>query len=262
MTQDSKFVEHLYGDNYRILDDVFLQTYLAELSKAKTKQPLINEIVSKLYEYLLRDIVQNFPIKQDTIRTRMADLHPKAFWTGNLLESETKAIVVDIARAGIVPAETCFRILNQVLNPELVRQDHIFVSRKSNEQGQVTGLDWSGSKIGGDKDDSIVLIPDPMAATGTSISNVLSYYKNSIPGLAKKFIAIHLIVTPNYIQRLKQDHPDLLVYALRLDRGTSSLRAFDSIPGTYPEEENGLNDHDYIIPGAGGLGELMNNSFC
>ena len=26
-------------------------------------------------------------------------------------------------------------------------------------------------------------------------------------------------------------------------------------------EEKGLNDHQYIVPGAGGLGELLNNSF-
>jgi len=52
------------------------------------------------------------------------------------------------------------------------------------------------------------------------------------------------------------------VYALRVDRGASSPSALASIPGTLWDEESGLTDNQYIIPGAGGLGELMNNSYC
>ena len=33
------------------------------------------------------------------------------------------------------------------------------------------------------------------------------------------------------------------------------------VPGERWAEEVGLNDHHYIVPGAGGLGEIMNNSF-
>ena len=32
-------------------------------------------------------------------------------------------------------------------------------------------------------------------------------------------------------------------------------------PGTLPEGERGLDDHQYIVPGAGGLGEVLNNSW-
>ena len=61
---------------------------------------------------------------------------------------------------------------------------------------------------------------------------------------------------------MKTDHPELIVYALRVDRGASSPSALASIPGTLWAEESGLTDNQYIIPGAGGLGELMNNSYC
>jgi uracil phosphoribosyltransferase len=33
------------------------------------------------------------------------------------------------------------------------------------------------------------------------------------------------------------------------------------VPGTYPDEERGLNDVQYIVPGAGGMGELLTNSW-
>ena len=31
--------------------------------------------------------------------------------------------------------------------------------------------------------------------------------------------------------------------------------------GTFPEEEKGLTDKQYIVPGAGGVGEILNNAF-
>ena len=261
--QNNKYLEHLYGANYTILNNIFLHTHLANLSKEKTRQPVINYIVSDLYTHLITEVINNeFPTRQDTVRTRMANNNPKGFWSGTVIDSETKVIVVDIARAGTLPGERCFEILNQTLNPDLVRQDHIYMARKTNEKGEVIGVEWGGSKIGGDKNQAIVIIPDPMGATGSSISSTINFYKEHVAGVELKFITMHLIVTPNYIARLKQQHPEVKVYAIRLDRGNSSAKAMKTIAGTYPEEESGLNEFDYIVPGAGGLGELMNNSYC
>jgi uracil phosphoribosyltransferase len=263
MTPKAKFIEQKYGENYKIFNDVFMNSHLANLSKEKCKQPIVNYIISDLYQYMIKEVLNNeFPTKEDLVRTRMANLTDKGFWKGEVIDTESRAIVVDIARAGTLPSETCFRLLNQTLNPDLVRQDHIYMARKTDESGQVIGIDWSGSKIGGDKKDATVIIPDPMGATGSSISAAIDYYKNKVDAKASKFISMHLIVTPNYIARMKQDHPDLIVYAVRLDRGISSQRALEAIPGEFPEEENGLNETQYIVPGAGGLGELMNNSYC
>lgn len=263
MTKSSQFIEHKYGENYKILNDSFMTSHLANLSKEKCKQPIVNYIISDLYQYMIKEVINNeFPTKEDLVRTRMANHTDKGFWKGSVIDTETRAIVVDIARAGTLPSEVCFKILNQTLNPDLIRQDHIYMARKTNENGQVIGVDWSGSKIGGDKKDAIVIIPDPMGATGGSISSAIDHYKNKVEGKAVKFISMHLIVTPNYIQRMKQDHPEVKVYAIRLDRGMSSQQALEAMPGEYPEEENGLNETQYIVPGAGGLGELMNNSYC
>ena len=65
---------------------------------------------------------------------------------------------------------------------------------------------------------------------------------------------MHLIVTPEYLHRVLSGAPELVVYALRLDRGLSSARARAAEPGTYWEEERGLDDSHYIVPGAGGVG--------
>jgi uracil phosphoribosyltransferase len=261
--KNERYLEHKYGENYKILNDVFLHSHLANLSKEKTKQPIVNYIISDLYNYLIKEVINNeFPTKQETVRTRMAALTPKGFWHGTIIDPETNCVVVDIARAGTLPSETCFKILNQTLNPDLVRQDHVYMARKTNDKGEVIGTDWAGSKIGGGIEKAIVIIPDPMGATGGSISSCIDHYKANVAGTEIKFVSMHLITTPEYIQKMQKDHPELIVYAIRLDRGMSSEAALKEIPGTIPEEESGLNETQYIVPGAGGLGEVMNNSYC
>jgi len=68
-------------------------------------------------------------------------------------------------------------------------------------------------------------------------------------------------VTPEYLKRIQSIKAPLHVFALRVDRGMSSEQVLKSPLGLYWEQEKGLNDKQYIIPGAGGLGELLNNSF-
>jgi hypothetical protein len=51
------------------------------------------------------------------------------------------------------------------------------------------------------------------------------------------------------------------VYALRLDRGLSPPAVLRTEPGTHWAEERGLNDIHYIVPGAGGVGEILNNAW-
>ena len=36
----------------------------------------------------------------------------------------------------------------------------------------------------------------------------------------------------------------------------------ETLPGERWDEERGLNEMGYIVPGAGGFGEVMNNSWC
>ncbi len=40
-----------------------------------------------------------------------------------------------------------------------------------------------------------------------------------------------------------------------------SERALAAAPGEFADEERGLNDVQYIVPGAGGMGELLTNSW-
>ncbi|MBL6991325.1 MAG: uracil phosphoribosyltransferase [Bacteriovoracaceae bacterium] len=255
-------LEHHYGDNVHILANPYLQTMLAKLGRADTLQPLINTYITTLYRALLREVINcTFSRQNIEWETRMHSLNSEAVFGGEIIKEDLKVICVDLARAGQLPAHLCFDELNYLLAPENLRQDHIYLNRKVDKDGVVVGVDVSGSKIGGGKQDSVVLFPDPMGATGGSLSYAVSHYKEKVKGNATKFIALHLVITPEYVARMSKDHPDLEIFSIRLDRGLSSSEVLKSTPGTHKDQEKGLNDIQYIVPGLGGVGEIINNSF-
>ena len=255
-------LEHRYGKNVHILADPLSLTQLAKLCAKGTLQPEINRLVSILYGELLRTVVNGeFPRRQTATPTRMIDSTPHAVFHGETLDPDVRAVTVNIARAGTLPSQITYDFLNTVLDPRLVRQDHFVMARVLDEASKVIGAAVSGSKIGGDVDDAILLFPDPMGATGGSISTALKLYKDTVMGTPRKVISIHLIVTPEYLKNITTHHPAEIVYALRLDRGLSPERVFDTIPGTHWDEERGLDDRQYIVPGGGGFGEIMNNAY-
>ena len=190
----------------------------------------------------------------------MAALSPLGEWEGTVIDPDTKLVSVNIARAGSLPSQICFDACNFILNPDLVRQDHMYMARKTDTEGKVIGVDFSGNKVGGSVEDAIVLFPDPMGATGSSLLEAINFYKREAK--ARKLISLHLVVSPEFIKKMKAEAPDLIVYAFRVDRGASSAKAKAAIPGEFLDEESGLTDIQYIVPGLGGLGELINNSYC
>lgn len=253
-------IEHLYGANVHIISSPLALSLLAKLGSPETHQPFINQYVSMLYDQLFDFAADAFFPKSMTAQdTRMKAFHAEAVYEGVILNPETEIVTVDLARAGTLPSQACYNKLNYLMNPSKVRQDHFYIARATNEKNEVTGVTVSGSKIGGPVKDAIVLLPDPMGATGGTIVEVYNHYQKGNP---KMMIAMHLMVTPEYLKRVTKACPDLKVIALRLDRGLSTEKVLSSVPGKFWDEERGLNNHQYIVPGAGGLGEILNNAFC
>ncbi len=255
------FQEHFYGKNVHIVASPLMHSWLAQLGSPATEQPLIDELVTMLYQHLFDVVVDSeFPKKRQQIDTRMKTAHPEAVLDEYLIDRETPAVTVGLARAGTLPSQLCYRKMNVLLNPKTVRQDHFYISRSVNEKNEVTGVTVAGSKIGGGVDSAVVIFPDPMGATGGTIVEAVRHYQTL--GKPRTMIALHLIVTPEYLAKITKLCPDLQVYTLRLDRGLSSADVLKEIPGKRWNEEKGLNQNHYIVPGAGGLGEILNNSYC
>jgi uracil phosphoribosyltransferase len=255
-------IVHRYGPRVHILGDPLSLAMLARVCAKGTVQPEVNRLVGELYRQLVHEVVATeFPREPMAVPTRMIDVTPRGVWRGDAIAAATPAVVVAVARAGLLPSQVTYDFLNQVLLPEGVRQDHLALARTVDEKGGVTGAGVYGSKIGGPVDGAMLLIPDPMGATGSTISKVIEQYGADTYGHPGKIIAVHLIITPEYLRHVIRKHPEVTVYALRLDRGLSAADVLDTTPGERWDEERGLTDKHYIVPGGGGLGEVMNNSF-
>lgn len=255
--------KHFYGPQVHLLEDPFLQSELAKLSSVKTMQPDISRLVKKLYVELVRLAVRKWvPTAPAETETRMSSFHPKeATYTCPVLSRNEKVTTVSLARAGIAPSEICYEECNELLEPSLVRQDHILASRVLDQNGKVTGTSFASSKIGGCIKDQLVFFPDPMGATGGTIEETIKFYRSISEGEPKKWIALHLIITPEYLKKVIPLSPNMEVLAIRLDRGLSSDKVLSQPLGKQWDQEKGLNDNQYIVPGAGGLGEILNNVY-
>jgi uracil phosphoribosyltransferase len=61
-----------------------------------------------------------------------------------------------------------------------------------------------------------VLFPDPMGATGSSLSTAISMYKKKVPGKIRKIVCLNLIVTRMSL------HPAIAAIGKYLDGRESS----------------------------------------
>lgn len=255
-------VDHLYGPRIHILSDPVVAAYLARLCSRETIQPQINSLVRKLYQQMILVVARmEFPRVRASVRTRMIDQTPRGVWEGEVVDPSTPVVVASMARAGILPGQVCFDSLADLLDGRVVRHDYFGVGRTVDNDQKVTGAAVTYSKVGGPFENALLLIPDPMGATGGSVVETVRTYEREVPDRPVKTIAIHLIITPEYVRRVTRDLPDLVVYAARLDRGMSDPDVLSTVPGTCPDRESGLTERHYIVPGAGGVGEVMTNAF-
>lgn len=255
-------VAHAYGPNLTLHSQPYPLTLLARLGHPDATQPEVGRLAARLYEFLFTQIASTELLTEHArVPTRMTRLHPDQAWEGEAVLRSQRVVVADVARAGILGAQLFYNQFNELLDPAGVRQDHLFVGRVTDENGHVTGSEIRSAKIGGPLDGATLVVPDPMGATGGSLCEVLDYYRRTGAGVAAKVVFAHLIVTPEYVRRVHARFPEVRIHAIRLDRGFSSPEALAAPPGTLPDQERGLDDHQYIVPGAGGLGEVLNNAW-
>lgn len=82
--------------------------------------------------------------------------------------------------------------------------------------------------------DALVLVVDPMLATGGSVCHCLDVVKRTG---AKDIRYVGLVGAPEGVQRVQKEHPDIDIYLASLDEK--------------------LNDKGYIVPGLGDCGDRL-----
>jgi uracil phosphoribosyltransferase len=81
---------------------------------------------------------------------------------------------------------------------------------------------------------ALVLLLDPMLATGGSAAAAISYLKKRG---ASNIRMVNLVAAPEGVKTVHKTHPDVTMYTCALDRE--------------------LNDRGYILPGLGDAGDRM-----
>jgi uracil phosphoribosyltransferase len=82
--------------------------------------------------------------------------------------------------------------------------------------------------------DAVVLVLDPMLATGGSASSAIETLKKEGASIIK---LVCIVGAPEGVQRIENDHPDVEIYLASLDRG--------------------LDKNGYIVPGLGDAGDRI-----
>ncbi len=236
---------------------------LAKLSAEEAVAPILQMLVRESYRLLFGRAAQRCLRASPTrVPTRMAAGHPKdGVFEGQIPDPTQQVVVVDVIRAGVVPAQTIYELLSLVLPAQQLRLDHVNMARREGPDGHVAGVDLSGSKVGGKVDGVTLILPDPMGATGSTVITLLDHYRRNY-GKPERVVLLPLVATPEYLRAVLALGDHVEVHLGRLDRGLSPKDVLDSPPGARWDEERGLDDHDYVVPGCGGMGEVLNNSWC
>ena len=89
-------------------------------------------------------------------------------------------------------------------------------------------------KLPFDIEERIVILVDPMLATGGSASDAIAMLKKKG---CRSIRLMCLVAAPEGVKKVQTDHPDVDIYAAALDEC--------------------LNDHAYIVPGLGDAGDRL-----
>lgn len=263
MTGSALEIEHRYGPRVHWLGDPFTASLLARIGSPAERPPGLLALVRTFYSRMLVDVAsREFPAIDTAVETRMRAYTELGVWRGRALDDRSNVAIANVMRAGNLPSLACYELLTSILDPSRIRIDHFYFARRTDAKGQVVGVDSAGSKVGGSIEGSMVLVPDPMGATGGTTLEVLKAYRSRECGTPKRVIAMHLIVTPEYIRRVLSETDDVVIYTGRVDRGMTDPALMSTVPGTHLDRESGLNEVQYIVPGAGGVGEVLNNAYC
>lgn len=255
--------DHGYGPRVHILEDAWTAAATAKLSSPDCTHTELVQVVRALTTRLATTAFgRELPTSERSVSTRMAEKHGElGTWRGEALDPAAEVVVLDVIRGGIIPSQTCFELLSLVHPIERLRLDHLNMQRVAGEDGRVDRVELTGSKVGGSIEGSTLVIPDPMGATGGTILRALEHLR-AAHGMPSRLILIPLICTPEFLRAVQTLDVDLSVYTARVDRGMSGRDVLASPLGARWAEERGLDDEDYIVPGAGGVGEVLNHSWA
>jgi uracil phosphoribosyltransferase len=189
---------------------------MAQVRDKNTSTKAFRETVSEIGALITYEITRDLETKPKEIETPMTKTV--------VYELEKHVVIIPILRAGLGMVDGMHNMI------PTAKIGHIGLFR--NEETLEPEVYYQ--KFPEVINESVVLLVDPMLATGGSASYAISMLKKH--GV-KDIRYVGLIGCPTGVERLQKDHPDVNIYLASMD------------------EE--LNDQGYIIPGLGDCGDRI-----
>lgn len=202
--------------NLFIIDHPLIKRDLTYLRDKDTPSSVFRNILRRLTSLMVFEVTKDFEVSEKEVET------PLEVTQGYALKSEI--VFVPILRAGLGMVDAFLEFI-----PE-AKVGHIGLYR---DEETLKPVDYY-FKFPKNLDKSIIIILDPMLATGGSICTAISYLKERG---ANKIKVVSLIAAPEGIDRLIKEHPDVQIYIAVLDRQ--------------------LNQKGFILPGLGDAGDRI-----
>ncbi len=189
---------------------------LSQMRRRETGTKDFRQNLNEIAGLMVYEITHRLPMKTIKIETPVG--------TCQTFEMAADIVLVPVLRAGLGMVDGITNLI------PTAKVGHIGMYRDPKSLKPVTYYSRFPSHLS----DSIVMVLDPMLATGGSASEAIREVKKAG---ARVIRLVCIVGAPEGVRRISDDHPDVDIYLSALDEK--------------------LNDHGYIVPGLGDAGDRL-----
>ena len=202
---------------FNLVDHPLIQHKLTIMRDKDTSSKDFRQLLDEISMLLGYEITRNLPLEDVEIETPIQKATFKRI-------AGKKLAIVPILRAGLGMVDGLLRLV------PVARVGHIGLYRDPDSHEPVEYY----CKMPADIANRLVIIVDPMLATGGSAADAISMVKARG---ANNIRLMCLVSAPEGVAKVQAAHPDVDIYTAALDEK--------------------LNDHAYIVPGLGDAGDRI-----
>ena len=204
-------------NNLHVIDHPLIAHKLSIMRNKRTGSKDFGELLDEIAMLMGYELTRDLPLEDVVIETPIEKMVAKTV-------SGKKLAIVPILRAGLGMVDGLRRLV------PVARVGHIGLYRDPETHKPVEYY----CKLPTDIEDRIVILVDPMLATGGSAVDALTMLKNRG---CKHIRFMCLVAAPEGVKAVTDAHPDVEIYTAALDKG--------------------LNEKAYIVPGLGDAGDRI-----
>ena len=203
--------------NLHISDHPLIQHKLTIMRKTNTSSKDFRQLLDEISMLMGYEVTRDLPLEEIEITTPVARAKAKQI-------AGKKLAIVPILRAGLGMVDGLLSLV------PVARVGHIGLYRDPETHLPVEYY----CKLPPNIQNRLVIVVDPMLATGGSASDAIKMLKDKG---CTDIRLMCLVAAPEGVAKVERDHPDVPIFTAALDER--------------------LNDHAYIVPGLGDAGDRL-----